>query len=156
MNEKHEVARGRIPLWFSRHIALGLLVCVFLLGGCRTESPEQRLRAQLREMQTAIEKRHPADFMNGVTEDFIGNSGMNRAGLQQLVRMQLLANTSVGVTLGPAEVQLHDDTRATVRFTVLLTGGNSGLLPERAQSYALTSGWRIEGGQWKEIGRAHV
>ena len=32
--------------------------------------------------------------------------------------------------------------------TVWTTGGAGGLLPERAQGYAITSGWREEGGEW--------
>jgi hypothetical protein len=45
-------------------------------------------------------------------------------------------------------IELHDD-KATVGFSVILTGGDGRALPDRVQSYAVTSGWRIEDGEWK-------
>ncbi|UWX04587.1 hypothetical protein H1235_07725 [Pseudoxanthomonas sp. NC8] len=85
--------------------------------------------------------------MDGVAEDFGGNAGMDRAALQQLVRAQILVNADLGLTLGPAEVQLQGE-RATVRFSAVATGGGR-LLPDRAQAQEVTSGWRDENGQWR-------
>ena len=73
---------------------------------------------------------------------------MDRVALHNLLRMQFLANASVGVTTGPVTIELHDD-KATVRFSVVLTGGNGRVMPDRAQSYTVTSGWRLEGDQWR-------
>jgi len=52
------------------------------------------------------------------------------------------------VTRGPLDIQLQGN-RATVKFKMVVTGGAGGLLPERAQGYDITSGWRDEDGEWR-------
>ena len=85
---------------------------------------------------------------HGVSADFAGKNGMDRAALHNLLRLQMLGNASVGVTRGPLEIQWQGD-HATVKCSVLLTGGGGRFLPERAQTYAITSGWREEDGEWR-------
>lgn len=121
-----------------------------LVAGCARAPAEERLRAKIAHMQAAIEARDVSAFMDGVAEDFIGTGGgqLDRAALQQLVRLQVMRNAAVGATLGPIEVQLQGE-RAIVDFNAVLTGGAGGLLPERAQGYAIRSGWREEDGEWQ-------
>lgn len=125
-----------------------MLALVAMVAACSRTPPEQRLREQLAAMQAALEAREPRTFMEGVADDFSGNGGMDRAALQQVVRAQVLANASIGVTLGPAEVELQGE-RATVRFSVLSTAGSGRLLPDRAGAWEVTTGWRDEDGQWR-------
>lgn len=127
--------------------ALAMVLAVLAAAACSRTSPEQRLREQIGRMQAALEQRQPRVFIDGVAEDFAGNGGMDRAALQQAVRAQVLAHADVGLTLGPAEIELQGD-RATVRFSALATGGSGRLLPERAGGWHITSGWRDEDGQW--------
>ena len=79
-------------------------------------------------MQEALEQRRAGDFIDGVASDFTGNGGIDHVALQQLVRAQVLANSSIGLTLGPAEVEIVGD-RATVRFSAVVTGGSGRFLP---------------------------
>ena len=136
---------GRNGRWWRGLVAAAL---VLLLAGCARQLPEQRLRAQLSAMQEALEQRRAGDFIDGVASDFTGNGGIDHVALQQLVRAQVLANSSIGLTLGPAEVEIVGD-RATVRFSAVVTGGSGRFLPERAQAWEVTSGWRDEGGDWR-------
>ncbi|MCI1729821.1 MAG: nuclear transport factor 2 family protein [Chiayiivirga sp.] len=122
-------------------------LCLALLAGCAREPAEQRLRGAIEQMQAAVLERRPGDFMQHVADDFVGNQGLDRAALHNLLRAQLLRNASVGATLGPLDVQLQGE-RATVKFSLVVTGGAGGLLPERAQGYAITSGWREVDGEW--------
>ncbi len=128
-------------------VAAGMVAVLALTAGCSREPPEQRLRERISTMQAALEERSASAFMDGVADDFTGPGGMDRAALQQVVRAQVLANASIGVTLGPAEVELQGP-RATVRFSALATGGNR-FLPERAQAWEVTSAWRDEDGGWR-------
>jgi hypothetical protein len=123
------------------------LLC-WLLAACSQTSPEQRLKQQFEQMQTAVEERRTDDFLAGVSTDFAGKNGMDRAALHNLLRLQMLGNASLGVTRGPLDIQLQGD-HATVKCSVLLTGGGGRFLPERAQTYAITSGWREEDGEWR-------
>lgn len=123
-------------------------VLLLLLAACSSTPAEQRLRETIDAMELAAVEHRPADFMQSVAADFIGDGHLDRAAMHNLLRAQLLRNQHVGVTRGPLDIQLQGD-RATVRFNLILTGGAGGLLPERAQGYDITSGWREEDGEWR-------
>lgn len=125
-----------------------LCIGMLLLPGCTRSTPEDALRVQLQQMQAAASAREPRAFMDGVAEDFSGEDGIDRAALHNLLRVQFLANATVGATTGPVSIELHGD-KATVRFSIVLTGGDGRVLPDRVQSYAVTSGWRLQDGEWK-------
>ncbi len=131
----------------ARAAAAACLASLLLLA-CARPAPETRLRERIADMAQALEARRNADFMAAVAEDFEGPGGMDRAALHNLLRAQTLLNPGIGVSTGPLEVDLHGD-RATVRFTALLSGGRSRVLPERMQAYAVTTGWRDERGEWR-------
>ncbi|MBX3693214.1 nuclear transport factor 2 family protein [Dokdonella sp.] len=127
----------------------GLLVgCLVALAACARTPDEQLLREAMDTMQQALEQARPADFMEHVAEDFTGAGGsIDRKGLRDLLRAQMLGNARIGITRGPADIEVHGD-RATVRVTATFTGGDSRWLPERGSVYTLTSGWRRTGGKW--------
>src|SRR3546814_16146419 len=79
--------------------------------------------------------------------DFVGNDGLDRDGARRLAALHFLRNAEIGVTSGPLDIHLQDD-HATVRTTVVLTGGSGGLLPDTGRAHAVTSGWRLEDGRW--------
>lgn len=106
------------------------------------------MRTQLQEMQSAADEGRMGDFMGGVADDFVGNEGMDRAALHNLLRMQALAKSSLSVTTGPLQIQMQGE-QASVRFDTILAGGSGRLLPDSVQTYSITSGWRIEAGEWR-------
>ncbi|WP_115527699.1 MULTISPECIES: nuclear transport factor 2 family protein [Xanthomonas] len=124
-----------------------LLICAVLLAACARDAPEQRLRATLQHMHEAIEARDIGGAMAPVSADFVGENGLDAAGLRRLMQLQMLGNRQIGVTVGPLEVELRGQT-ATVRFTALLTGGSGGWVPEQAQTYQVVTGWRLQDGDW--------
>jgi hypothetical protein len=128
--------------------AMLLALGIFGLTACSDTPDEARLRESIDEMQAAVQERRPSDFMEHVTADFIGEGSIDRAALHNLLRAQLLRNASIGATRGPLEISLQGK-RASVDFSVVLTGGAGGLVPERAQGYSIKTGWRIEDGEWR-------
>lgn len=124
-------------------------VIVLSVVGCGRKPPEQQLRQTIAAMQEGVEAGKPNDFMKAVSEDFVGNEGLDRAGLERLLKGQLLLNAKVRTQTGPLQVELGEGGTATVRFTVLLTGGNGGLLPERGQMQDVVTGWREHDGDWQ-------
>ena len=50
---------------------------------------------------------------------------------------------------GPLQVEMGQGDTATVRFTVLLTGGDGRFLPERGQLQQVVSHWRLADDQWR-------
>lgn len=129
-------------------IVSGLIVLG--LSACVREPPEQRLRQTVVAMQEAVESGDAGDFMASISPDFVGNSGLDRDGLERMLKAQLLLNSKVGLQTGPLTVQMGEalDT-ATVRFTVLMVGGSGRFLPERGQMQEVVSSWRDEQGQWR-------
>jgi ketosteroid isomerase-like protein len=131
-----------------RSIAICLFVAV-LLAACARTPDEQRIRAAITTMQHAVETHDARGFIAYVSSDFSGNDGaVDRDGLANLLRSQVLRNEQVGVTLGPIDVELQGS-RAIARVTATLTGGSGGLLPEHGAIYAFTSGWKKDGSDWR-------
>lgn len=60
------------------------IAMVLLLAACQREAPEERLRKQFAGMQAATEQGKPGDFMEGVSQDFAGDGGMDHAALYRL------------------------------------------------------------------------
>ena len=101
-------------------------------------------------MQADGEQHRVSDVMASVSDDFGGRDGMDKPGLRHMLTLLSLQNRRLGVALGPLDVKVIGD-RATVDFTLAASGGSGRLLPERAQVYDVTTGWRLEGGDWKLI-----
>lgn len=120
------------------------------LAACSHSPPETRLRERITAMQGALEARRPADFVAGIAEDFDGESDLDREGVRNLLRLQLLRNAKIGATIGPIQIELRGE-RATVTFTAVLTGGTGGLMPTSAQGWKVTSGWRDGPQDWQVI-----
>lgn len=120
------------------------------LAACSRSPPEARLRERIATMQEALEARQPADFVAGIAEDFDGESGLDRDGVRNLLRLQLLRNAKIGATTGPLQIELHGE-RATVSFSAVLTGGAGGLMPSSAQAWKVTTGWRDGPDDWQVI-----
>lgn len=130
-----------------RPIAIVLLSAI-LLAACSRTPEEQRIRNAITAMQQAVQAHQPRDFMSYVSTDFAGEDAtVDRDGLANILRAEVLRNDVVGVILGPIDVQMQGS-RATVHVTATVTGGSGGLLPEHGAIYAITSGWKKDGSDW--------
>lgn len=129
-------------------LAIALCAMFAIMTGCRRATPEQALRQDLSALQAGIEARDAAKLRDFLAADFIGNGGLDRDGARRLAALHFMRNDDVGVTIGPLAVTVQGD-HATVQCTVLLTGGNTGLLPESSSIYEVRSGWRMEDGAWR-------
>ncbi|GAB3351280.1 nuclear transport factor 2 family protein [Lysobacter tyrosinilyticus] len=134
--------KGRASFWL-------VLVSAMVLVACAKTPPEERLRAAVAGLQSAIEKHDGSAVQDLLADDFIGPEGLDRDGARRLAQVMFLRYRDVGVTLGPLEVEVRQQ-HASVRFTAALTGG-SGTLPESGQVYDVETGWRMEGGDWRLV-----
>ena len=120
---------------------------LLFFAACSSDSPEQRLKASVAAMEEAIEARAPGDFLEHVSADFVDSSGrIDRQALRALLAAQMLGVAKIEVIAGPAQITLFDD-RATLEVDVLLIGGR--MLPERGEKLRISSGWRIQDGEWR-------
>lgn len=121
---------------------------LLVLSACARTAPEEAIRARIMEMGQAVEARDASAFLDGVSEDFSGGDGAyDRRGLRGLLAAQFLGSERVSVVLGPPEITLHGDSRATVRVSAVVGGGR--FLPERVETLSIESGWRLEDGEWR-------
>ena len=142
-------ARPRSP---SRWLPLLWLLVVVLLAACSRAPAEQRLRETIAAMQAAAEAGDTGDFLDGVSPEFSGNSGQyDRRRLHAMLRAIALRHRDLGVTLGPLDITMHGEDRATVQVDAIVTGGSGGLLPDSGRHLRIDSGWRQEDGDWRCI-----
>lgn len=134
----------------NRHLRVPCIwISLFLVVCCSASlAPEQALRKTIDAVEVAIEQRDNGALREHLADDFSGPDGLDVDGAHRLARLMFLRNQEIGVVLGPLEISLLDD-HATVRCTAALTGGSGGLLPDSGQLYDVTSGWRLEGGEWR-------
>ena len=121
------------------------------IAACSRDSPEQAVRRQIEAMQSAIEERDAGALSGVLAVDFIGHGGMDRREARGLAVAVFLRHRQVDARLGPIEVLLRGQGEAVARFSVLVTGGNGGLLPESGQVYRVETGWRFAGGECRLV-----
>ena len=124
---------------------LGVITMVAACAG-RPDDPESQLRQAVSELQGAIESKSTDQVMEHVADDLRGRGGIDRDSLRRLLVLHFLRNQSIGVTLGPMQVQLQVP-RAEIRVQAILTGAD-GWIPQRAGGYAVLTKWRLQDDQW--------
>jgi hypothetical protein len=123
-----------------------MLFLVLVCFGCTKTPPEQALRSTITQMQQAGSEKDVAALMKNFAEDFSGSEGMDHKQFRQYVSLIWLRHKDIGIQMGPLDVTMMDD-RATVNFTVALSGGE-GLIPDQGQIYQVQTGWRRKGDDW--------
>ena len=135
--------------WLPVHPLCGLALLVFVLCGCAKElSVEQHIIASLRNMETAAEQGEHFEFMGFVSESFSAqDSSMDRRAFHRFMIFQINQNRRLHAQFFPINVQQINESLASARFNLLVTGG-SGLLPESGQLFDVETHWTLEGSEW--------
>jgi hypothetical protein len=142
---QHRAAGRAASAWRAAWLACLVLA---VATGCRREPPEQALRRQVAALQAAVAERDAGKVADLLSADFVGNGGIDREGAKRLALLHFMRHRDVGVSLGPLDIVVQGE-HATVRCSVVLTGGTGGLLPESGSVRETTSGWRLEDGEWR-------
>ena len=117
-----------------------------LLAACSRPPPEEALRTTIAAMEAAAEARDADALEAFLAEDFVGPGGMDRDRFRRTAALLWLRSRTIGVTLGPLDVQVAGE-HARVEFTAATRGGE-GLLPDNANVYSVHTAWRLEDGDW--------
>lgn len=133
----------------KRNVAV-LLGMLLALAACARLAPEAKLRGTLAAFEHAVDARDAGGVRDVLADDFIGPEGLDKAGAVRLAQGLFLRYRDVGVHTGPFDVRMQGD-HASVRCEAILTGSGGGLLPEAGQAYAVTTGWRLQGGDWRLV-----
>ncbi len=139
------------PFRLGRRAVLAtVLVSAAVLAACGKDDPQAKLEAAVRALQAAIEARDTGDVMDLLDEHFQGSGNLDRDGTRRLLTATFLRFQNIKVIAASlnAQVDPQAPTLGRVEAQVLVTGAQ-GLIPERAEPYAVRMEWRLVGGDWK-------
>jgi ketosteroid isomerase-like protein len=127
---------------------VALLLLCYALTACSRTDPEKALRASIAEMEAAVKARETAKVVSYLADDFARPSagGMNKQEARRTLAAVLLTNPNIYMNVTISDVKVAGDS-ATAKM-VVVAGGGSGLIPERAQSWDFLTKWRLENGKW--------
>lgn len=127
---------------------VGLATLLITLSACSRTDPEKALRASIAEMEAAVKARDTAKLVGYLAPDFArgGEGGMNRDEARRTVAAVLLTNPNIYMNVSISELTITGNS-ATAGL-VIVAGGGSGIIPERAQSWNFTTRWRFENNRW--------
>lgn len=127
-----------------------ILVWLAVLGiaACARTPDDEAIRAAIAKGAEAAEAHRAGDLVDLVSSDFIGNDGLGRADLANLLRGRMLVANALGVHVGSVDVDVQGD-RATARFDALVTDTSGRWIPDRAATLHFETGWRREGREWR-------
>ncbi len=143
----HSSAHSPVHYTAVLHVVISGLLW-FVLAACSRMPPEQALRRDVAALQAAIETRNADAVAAALDPAFIGPDGMDARAARGLAALQFMGHREVAVRLGPLQVQMQG-AQAEVGTTAVMTGGQGGWLPDRAQAWQLASVWRREGEHWR-------
>jgi hypothetical protein len=138
---------------FARRFAWLCLLLPLWLAGCGKTDPQAALDAAVQQLQDNLEARKTSDVMNQLHPNFQGDGdGMNRDWAQRTMTLMFMRYTNIKIVAITRNNRI-DTGSSQVGHTqaqVLVTGAQ-GLIPERAEPYAIELQWRLDGSQWKLI-----
>lgn len=129
-------------LLFAAGLGFGLSSC------SKPLTVEQRIIADIRQMEAEIEEGERAAFLGHFSEDFEGQGGViNRDRVTAMVIFQLNRYKNLQAQLFPIRVKETGEATAQADFRALVTGGQ-GLLPENGQVFDFVTRWRLVDDEW--------
>ena len=136
----------------SRRFALLLLLLPLWLVGCGKTDPQAALEAAVQKLQDNLEARKTSDVMDQLHANFQAGEGMDREWAKRTMTLMFFRYTNIKIIAVTRSSRI-DSGSSQVGHTeakVLVTGAQ-GLIPERAEPYAIRLQWRLEGSDWKLI-----
>jgi hypothetical protein len=131
-------ARGRTAIAFLPIIFVSML-------GCSRTDPEIALREAVTQMEAAVKARDTSKLISYLAPEFKGLS-MNRDEAKRTLAALFFTNPNVYVGTTIHDLKITGPS-ASARV-VVIAGGGSGIIPERAQSWDFVTRWRYDGGKW--------
>jgi hypothetical protein len=123
------------------------LLC--LLGvACSRTPDDEAIRAAISAGAASVQAHRGKEMLDLVAEDFVGNDDVDRAGLANLLRAQMLGANTIGVRVGSVEVDLHGY-RAIARFDADVTDSSGRWIADRATTLHFETSWRREDREWR-------
>lgn len=125
-----------------------IFVLVMLTACDKPMTVEQRVIANIRDMEATIEAGERRAFMQYIADDFSGQQeAMTREQVQAVVLFQLNRHERLQVQLFPIRVKESGTDSATASFKALVTGGPNWI-PDNGQIFEFDTQWRLVDDEW--------
>ncbi|NNF52762.1 MAG: hypothetical protein HKN59_10030 [Gammaproteobacteria bacterium] len=107
--------------WF---LATCSLIVLATMSACDDKTtPEQEIRALVREAQIAAEERQVGDLARLISEQYGDERGNNKDELVRMLRLQMIRNQVIYLMVRTGEITLLDDMSAKAVVRVAMAGG---------------------------------
>ena len=137
------------PLSSLRRLCvLGLIA--LSLAGCGKTDPKSALDAAVQQLQDNLEAKKTGDVMDQLHPSFQAGEGMDRDWAKRTMTLMFMRYANIKIIAVTRNSRIDSGT-SQVGHTdakVVVTGAQ-GLIPERAEPYAVQLQWRLDGSEWK-------
>lgn len=129
-------------------ILILLLSCI----SCSKSLPEEAIMANLKSMQQGLEDRKAGKSLEFVSEDFVGNQGLDKRSLKRIMLGQFLRHQNITVVITRMDITINpsDPYSASMEGVVAATGAQN-LLPQDGRLYSVQGDWRSIDDEWMLI-----
>jgi hypothetical protein len=136
----------------ARRFLCTLLLVPLLLAGCGKTNPQAALEAAVQKLQDNLEARKTGDVMDQLHANFQAGEGMDREWAKRTMTLMFMryANIKIIAVTRNSRIDAGSSQVGHTEAQVLVTGAQ-GLIPERAEPYAVKLQWRLDGSDWKLI-----
>lgn len=127
----------------------GILAAVLLAGcGGPESSPEEQLRAWVKQGAAAAETKDRGALMDMVSSSYADSRGNARGDLDNLLRFYFLRQEKVAFITRIDELTLHGDSAADLVLQVGMAGTNDNALGFSADAYHIEMELERQGDDW--------
>lgn len=136
----------------ARRFAWTLLLVPLLLAGCGKTDPQTALEAAVQALQDNLEAKKSGAVMDQLHPNFQAGEGMDREWAKRTMALMFLryAHIRIVAVTRSSRIDTGSSQVGHTEAQVVVTGAQ-GLIPERAEPYAIRLQWRLDGRDWKLI-----
>ena len=142
----HIIFNEVIMMEYKIAVYLVIILSSLTLLSCDKTSELSLLNQKIDELVDAAESHKLRNIKGFLSSDFMTTKNFNKTQFLIFVNHQFKRNKSISISVLDKEVRFNEK-NADVIFKVLLLGSDNWL-PERGQSYKVTSRWKKENGDW--------
>ncbi len=139
---------------------LKLLLTTIVLAACAPPvGPEEAVRQWIDTAQAAVEERDRGKLIDMISDSYVDARGNRRDDIDKILRVYFLRSQKIVLASKIDQLDLVDDTAASVLLTVGMAGSDTGLFGFSADAYRFelelakrVDSWQLIGARWGALG----
>lgn len=127
-----------------------LLIALAALTACHKDTPEEKVRLLVLEVQKGVENKDVKTVLSAVSVNYRDAQGNDREALKGLILYYFLQHQKLNVLLTDMDISVDGDS-AAARFQAVLAGRaeETAVLPDALDAYRFEISLAAESGRWK-------